>query len=459
MSTCQKRRNGPSGQPEPRQSPAEHQVSHYCDSITAFSMASRRGNASPFAVYRLDWETGRKIRPGPGTDIDVCPFFHENERMSRGILPIPPRSVLLVRLSARGDIVFASPLVRAFRRTYPHTRLAWMAESHTKDLIELHPELDEIIVVDRNRWRRLWGERRLATLFREIKELVRDLRGRDFDVAIDLQGLLRSGIMTFLSGAPIRIGLGSKEGSKLLMTQVLSRIEGDRRRISSEYRYLAQELALEVGDFKMEVPLAEADRNWAKEKEEELALQDGFFVALPFTTTPQKHWREDRWAQLMDRVTEELGFRTVVLGGPEDRAALDRIRSMTRIEPVSLVGETTLTQASAMVGRASLVIGVDTGLSHMGIAFDQPTVAIFGSNIPYTKTPTDRAKVIVNWLECSPCKGNPTCKGAFTCTELISVDQVLETAKEVLANQEREKAHAKSPTDPGPGPMKGELES
>ncbi|MFH1763360.1 MAG: glycosyltransferase family 9 protein [Gemmatimonadota bacterium] len=356
--------------------------------------------------------------------------------MSRGILPTPPRSILLVRLSARGDIVFSSPLVRAFRRTYPDTRLTWMAESHTKDLVEHHPELDEVIVVDRIRWKGLWRERKLKALFNEIRDLVRDLRNRRFDVAIDLQGLLRSGIMTFLTGAPLRIGLGSKEGSKHLMTLVLSRIEGDRGRISSEYRYLAQELGLDVGDFKMEVPLATADREWAEGKERELGLEGGFLVALPFTTTPQKHWREDRWAQLMDRVTEELGFPTVILGGPDDRAALYRIRGMARIEPVSLVGETALTQASAMVERASLVIGVDTGLSHMGIAFDRPTVTIFGSNIPYTKPPTDRAKVIVNWLECSPCRGKPTCNGAFTCTELISVEQVLDTAKEVLAHYE-----------------------
>jgi heptosyltransferase-1 len=378
---------------------------------------------------------GRPERPASfNTETYVSLFLHENERMSRGLLPDPPRSVLLVRLSARGDIVFASPLVRAFRRTYPDVKLTWIAESHTKDLIEGHPELDEIMVVDRNGWKRLWKERRIGALFREIKELARSLRRREFDLAIDLQGLLRSGIVTFLSGAPIRIGLGSKEKSHLLMTQVLSRTAGDRRRISSEYRHLAEQLGLDLGDFRMEVPLAEEDRSWAKDKEEELGLQDGFFVALPFTTTPQKHWREDRWAGVMDRIAEELGLPTVVLGGPEDEEALGRIRAMSSSDPMSLVGKTTLTQASAMVERATLVIGVDTGLSHMAIAFDRPTVTIFGSNIPYTKPPTDRAKVIVNWLECSPCRGNPTCNGAFTCTELITVDQVLETAREVLGN-------------------------
>ena len=156
--------------------------------------------------------------------------------MRRGLLSEPPRSVLLVRLSARGDIVFASPLVRAFRRTFPDVKLTWIAESHTKDLIEGHPELDEIMVVDRNGWKRLWKERRFWKIFGEIKELIRSLRSTDFDLDIDLQGLLRSGIVNYLSVAPTRIGLGSKEKSHLLMTHVLSRRAGDLRKISSEYR-------------------------------------------------------------------------------------------------------------------------------------------------------------------------------------------------------------------------------
>jgi heptosyltransferase-1 len=345
--------------------------------------------------------------------------------------------VLLVRLSARGDIVFSSPLVRAFRRTYPNTKIVWMAESHTKNLIELHPELNEVIVVDRPGWKRLWKERRLGALGKEMRDLVGNLRNREFDLAIDLQGLLRSGIMTFLSGAPIRVGLGSKEGSAALMTHVLSRHEGDRRRMSSEYRYLAEELGLDLGDFRMEVPLAPADRSWAEAQQSELGLQDGYFVALPFTTSPQKHWREKRWANLMDRIKEHFGLPSVILGGPDDEPALDRILGHARSQPISLVGKTSLTQASAMVERASLVVGVDTGLTHMAIAFDRPTVTIFGSNIPYTKPPTDRARVIVHWLECSPCRGNPTCNGAFTCTELIEVDHVLATAEEVMAVRPR----------------------
>ena len=362
--------------------------------------------------------------------------------MSRKLLQEPPRNVLLVRLSARGDIVFSSPMVRAFRRTYPGIRITWLAESHTANLIEHHPELDEVLVWDRNAWKKLLKERRFLTLLRDAKRFITTLRSRRFDVAVDMQGLLRSGLMTFLSGAPVRIGLRPKEGSQLFMTRVVDRErnKGNRAKVSSEYLYLAQELGLDTGDFRMEVPLSGEDRDFMEGWIRDEGLNEGFAVAIPFTTRPQKHWFEDRWAKLLDRVTEELGLPTVILGGPGDIPALERIRGMARSRPHSLVGKTSLTQAAAAIERAALVVGVDTGLSHMGIAFDRPTVTIFGSNIPYTEPPTDRARVLVHWLECSPCKGNPTCDGDYTCMKLIGVDDVLAAAQEVMANGERERA-------------------
>jgi len=357
--------------------------------------------------------------------------------MSRRLLPAPPRNVLLIRLSARGDIVFSSPMVRAFRRSYPEARISWLAEFHTKNLIEHHPELDEVLVWNRGAWKKLLKERKYLTLFREARSFIAELRSRKFDVAIDMQGLLRSGVMAFLSGAPTRIGLRPKEGSRFFMTQVVDRHrnKGDRAKVSSEYLYLAQELELDTSEFRMEVPLSPKDRLFAADWFQERELEEGYAVAIPFTTRPQKHWFEDRWAHLLDRVGEEIGIPTVVLGGPGDRDALERIQRMADTEVLGLVGETSLTQAAAIIEGAALVLGVDTGLTHMGIAFDRPTVTIFGSNIPYTEPPTDRGKVLVHWLECSPCKGNPTCDGDFTCMKLIQAKDVLDAAREVMANE------------------------
>ncbi len=362
--------------------------------------------------------------------------------MSPTLLKEPPRNVLLVRLSARGDIVFSSPMVRAFRRSYPGARISWLAESHTKNLIEFHPELDEVLVWDRDAWKKLLKERRYLTLFREARAFVRTLRERKFDLAVDMQGLLRSGVLTFLSGAPTRVGLRPKEGSHLFMTEVVDRERtgGNRAKVSSEYLYLAEQLGLDTSEFRMEVPLSGADREFIRGWIRDEGLEGGFAVAIPFTTRPQKHWFEDRWAQLMDRITAEMGLPIVALGGPADEPAYQRIQEMAGSGIRSLVGKTSLSQAAAAIQEAALVVGVDTGLTHMGIAFDRPTVTIFGSNIPYTQPPTDRAKVLVHWLECSPCKGNPTCDGEFTCLRLIEVDEVLAAATEVITNERRERA-------------------
>lgn len=355
--------------------------------------------------------------------------------MTPSPIPADAKSILLVRLSARGDLVFASPLVRAFKRSFPGATVTWLAEAHTKELIEHHPELDQLIVWDRHRWKKLVKSGRFMTLIREARTLVRELRAPRFDVAIDLQGLFRSGLMAFLSGAPIRLGLGSREGSRVLMTDVLDRYRGDRTKVGSEYRALAEHLGLEVGPFSMEVALSTEDQRFAENMAREMGLDKGYAVLVPFTTRPQKHWFEDRWARVADRLMGELDLPSVLVGGPSDKAAAERIAALAQVEVQSVVSRTSLTQAAAMIANASLVLGVDTGLSHISVAYNRPTVLIYGSNIPYTSPPSDRIQILVHWLECSPCKGNPTCNGEYTCLRLVTEDQVLDAATAALSNE------------------------
>jgi heptosyltransferase-1 len=250
-----------------------------------------------------------------------------------------------------------------------------------------------------------------------------------------MQGLLRSSLMAFLSGARTRIVLTPREGSHLFADHVVDRHRdsGRRREISAGYRDLAEELGLSVQDFRMEVPLAPEDRDFAEGIIRDQGLGEGYAVAIPYTTRPQKHWFEDRWALLMDRLRKEHGFRTVILGGPKDEEADRRIRGQTSADPLSLVGRTTLRQAAALIERAQLVVGVDTGLTHVGSALERPTIAIFGSNIPYTDALTDRTRILIHWLDCVPCKGHPTCDGDFTCLRLITVDEVMDAAREILS--------------------------
>jgi heptosyltransferase-1 len=339
--------------------------------------------------------------------------------------------ILLVRLSAIGDIVFASPLVAAVRRAYPGGHIAWLAQPECGRLLEHHPDLDEVISVPIGEWRKLWRQRRLIDLGKEVKTLQGRLQSRRFDMALDLQGLLKSGLLTRLSGAPERIGLGSREGSRRLMTRVVPR-GGDPDRIGSEYLHLAQTLGLPVDDFAMAIHYGRQEAEFAKDLIGREELTGGYAVICPFTTRPQKHWFEPRWAELAKRLRADLGLPVLVLGGPGDRDAAARIGARDSGALIDLAGKTTLLQAAALIDRSALLTGVDTGLSHMGIAFGRPTLLLFGSTCPYLDTTRANARVLYHRMDCSPCKRNPVCNKAYTCMKAIEVDEVVTAARDLV---------------------------
>jgi heptosyltransferase-1 len=334
-------------------------------------------------------------------------------------------------LSAIGDIVFASPLVAALRRTWPRARIAWLGEPYGEQIIGAHPDLDRFISWDRPRWQRLWRARRLRALAREVRALRRRLRAERFDLVLETQGLLKSGFLAWLTGAPRRVGLGSREGSGLLMTETLDR-GGDSPTVGAEYRQLAEALGLDTRDFRMTVPLTDQARERARVVLAEADVAPGGYAVLaPFTTRPQKHWIAGAWGALAPRLDAELGLTPVVLGGPGDR---DAARALVGGTPmVDLTGRTSLRESAAVIAGARLLVGVDTGLTHMGIAAGVPTVALFGSTRPYLDTGSDRAVVLYHALPCSPCRRNPTCGGRFDCMQAIPVDEVLAAAQRVLA--------------------------
>jgi len=343
----------------------------------------------------------------------------------------PDPCILLVRTSAIGDIVFASPLIAAFRRAYPRAHIAWLAQPECRPLIEHHPDLDEVIDWPLQAWRALWRARRFRDLAREVRAFRTVLGKRRFDLGVDLQGLLKSGLLTRLTGAGQRIGLGSREGSQWLMTRSIPR-GGDPERIASEYLFLAETLGLPVDDFAMAVHPGPADERFAAALIERKGLDAGYAVICPFTTRPQKHWLERRWAALVKRIRGGLGLPVIMLGGPADREAASRIRARAGDALIDRVGMTSLLQAAALIERCALVISVDTGLGHMGIAFGRPSLLLFGSTCPYRKTGRDNARVLYHPMSCSPCKRKPTCGGDFDCMRAIGVSEVVGVASSVM---------------------------
>ncbi|MDL2285009.1 lipopolysaccharide heptosyltransferase II [Oxalobacter sp. OttesenSCG-928-P03] len=343
------------------------------------------------------------------------------------------KKVLIVRTSAIGDIVFASPFAKALKETYPDAHVSWLVDKGNEALLADSPYVDECIVIPATEWKSLWKQGHKLKALGEARAFGKQLKARHFDIAIDLQGLLKSGIFAWMSAAPQRIGLGSREGSQWLMNRVIPR-EGEPDRISSEYLFLAEQLGLDHENFIPALSVNESSEKQALEKLARHNLQPGqYAVFAAFTTRPQKHWFADAWQTLAPMIKEQTGLTPVLLGGPADEKAAQEIRSGAP-DIINLVGQTRLAEAVAIIRHAGALIGVDTGLTHMGIAFGIPTIAIFGSTCPYTRTERQNARVIWLGLDCSPCRRKPTCHGKFDCLRNITPERIMAELTQVLKN-------------------------
>ncbi len=338
------------------------------------------------------------------------------------------KSILIIRLSAIGDFVFTSPFVQALRHKYPDAKISWLCEPAIKPLLEAEPAIDQVITWPKQEWRGYIRQGQFIRLFRAWRKLRADLRALDADLAIDLQGLLKSGIWAWQSNAKQRIGLGSREGSQYLMTKVFAK-GGEPRLISSEYRYLAEQMGLSSEHVGLKLSIDDKSHQKAEEIIASSGLGKNIAAVLPFTTRPQKHWFEVSWRELIADL-HSSGYEVVMLGGPADKAAAEKIADNLP-ELRNLVGATSLLTAAAIISRASIVIGVDTGLTHMGHALQRPTISIFGSTRPYLDPSNPYGKVLYHKLWCSPCRRRPLCANEFSCMQLISVEEVMATVQQL----------------------------
>ncbi|NBD19578.1 lipopolysaccharide heptosyltransferase I [Aquabacterium fontiphilum] len=347
--------------------------------------------------------------------------------------PLPQR-ILIVRLSALGDIVMASGLLPALQARFPQAEISWVCESMCVPLLKHNPRLKQTIVWPRAEWETMWKTRRYLALWRAMRAFRARLKAERFDLVLDAQGLLKSGLVAWATGAPRRVSIIAREGSHRLVHEVVTPTPGADPVMGSEYRYLAHYLGAPTGSFVHDLAVGASERVRAQQvlRERLHAAWQGtptdrpLVILAPFTTRPQKHWVEAAWAEL-GRQLLARGLQPVVLGGPADREAAERICA-GQPHLLNLAGALKLDESVALIAQARLLVGVDTGLTHMGSALRIPTVALFGSTRPYREGPTPLTRILYDGLPCSPCKRRPTCNGAFTCMTGITPERVLQAA-------------------------------
>ncbi len=370
----------------------------------------------------------------------------------------PVRKVLIVRLSALGDVVHVLPVLDALRRALPKAAIAWLVEEKAASLLAGHPQLDRVFVLPRDRaFRALVRERRPLASLRTLRTFFRDLRRERFDVAIDFQGNFRSGLATYLSGARARIGFARgfcKEGNHVFTTH---RVAPESRRIHKVdtnlrlLRPLGVEPLQDGAAGATAAGAAAAPRAVVAIPEEARRRVEGFIRSLDLDPgTPLvalvpavsrfgafKQWHPERFAALADALAEDQGARSILTWGPGERPIAAKVASLAaeRTRPIIACETSSVLELAAIFERCDAVVGCDTGPLHLAAALGVPVVGLYGMKDPAIygprgsgPAPTD---VIYKAVHCSPCKLR-WC-GNVICMDAIQVDDVEAAVARVLA--------------------------
>jgi len=332
--------------------------------------------------------------------------------------------ILLIKPSSLGDIVHAFPVVSAIKTQWPGSHITWLVKRQWADLVERAEGVDRVWPVDKTV--RSW-----------IRES-RSLRAERFDLTIDLQGLFRSAIVARFSGAPRRIGFANgREGSPWFYTQRVPVLNPDMHAVD---RYLS--VAAALGASLPDKPrfgfrLSEKDMATVRE----LCRRKGFSVDRPWIAInmgarwPTKRWPQMSFAAVVDQLRETHQDPIVMLGGADERAYTNELRTLTNRPFIDLSGEMPLGCLPALLSKATAMITNDSGPMHIAAALGVPVVAIFGPTSAARTGPYgDGHQVLTSRIPCSPCFSR-VCRHApeLECLHLITPTQVVDGIRPLLA--------------------------
>jgi lipopolysaccharide heptosyltransferase I len=309
--------------------------------------------------------------------------------------------ILVVKPSSLGDVIHALPTVSLLRRRFFHAKISWLIKDALADILNECPVVDEVILFQRKRW----GRARHSS---EFIGFLRELRRRQFDLVVDLQGLWRSGLITGATGAKRRIGLSdARECARHWYTET---VKIPTPRMHAVDRCLLAAQHLDAGREPIQFPLGRPKA--ARDFVDRLLGSEGPFIGLnPCARWHSKLWGNDSYAALAAELTRQMPEAKIVfVGGVEDR---QRIASVARASGapsdrfIDAAGRTSLSELTELLRRCAAVVTNDSGPMHIAAAVGTPVIALFGATDPALTGPYSHGgiqhKVLRAVVPCSPC--------------------------------------------------------
>ncbi len=329
-----------------------------------------------------------------------------------------PERVLIVLFGAIGDVIRGLPLAQRLRSGWPKAEIAWAVEPAAAPMLQGHPAIDRVIRFDR-------AVAALPAFLREV---------RDFkpDVTLDLQRLFKSGLASWASRAPRRLGFhwdNTREGNWFFSNETIPPVDHLTAKIDHYLRF-ADLLGVPDCPVTFGLTLQDSERQRVDDILAEVPEPfAAFFVGASWQT---KLWHTAPAAEVVDRLADR-GMATVLLGGPADVAVAREIAAAAKHEPIDLTGRTSLRDLIGVFKRAAISFGPDSGPMHIAAGVGAPVVSLFGATSPQRSGPYGFDHLVIEGAApCRPCYSRK-CSINRQCMDAITADRVLAKIDEALA--------------------------
>ncbi len=285
----------------------------------------------------------------------------------------PPAEICVVMLSALGDAVHVLPVVNALKRAWPTTRITWVIQPVPYLLVRDHPAVDRFILFRRRKGLGAW---------RSFRDTARDLRRHRFDLLLALQVYAKAGGLVALAPADIKLGFDRARARDMNWLVTNRRIPARPvQHVQDQYFEFLEYLGIDPQPVEWRISIPDVGRRAQR------AFFDGLdrpaCAVVVGTSKPEKNWRPERYARLMDALEQDFGMRPVIVGGPSliERRAADEILARTGAQVIDMLGDD-MRRLVWLLDGASLVISPDTGPLHVARALDTPVIGLYGYTNP-----------------------------------------------------------------------------
>lgn len=346
-------------------------------------------------------------------------------------MPDNKQKVLIIRLSAMGDVIFTIPLANVLKDN--GYNVTWLVSEKGYQLIKNNPCVDKVILAPIEKWKKSHTP---FKNFLEYISILKQIRNEKYDITLDIQLILKSLLWTLFCGAKRRIvAKNARELSILGGNEIIpaTRVGNNPHAVKSYLKY-AEYLGLNTDNIKVTLPQTSKE---TKEKISELLQpieNKPFILVAPATTWTTKHWNKDNWKTLIPKLSEKY---TLVFTGTEKDKEL--ISYISEDKYLNLAGKTNLEELQELLSRAELVISMDSGTTHLAWATQKPKiVSIFCSTPETLYAPIGDKYISVSAKEhCSPCHRKRCPKGTNECTNYPTIDEVYNAIETLLNNKSR----------------------